>query len=185
MILETASTNETEQIRTLSQAFGGGRDAQWDRFEHAALLVRLDELKAHQRGPRVVLRSKTPEGVRQEAWGHLCTHYALRALVTKAAADRDLDPDRVSFTRTAHAARRSVRAGLGTATQALALALTDAFAEICRELLPERRLRAAPRVVKRKMSNYNVKRPEHKAWPRPERCSADAVRVLGCEASTA
>jgi hypothetical protein len=56
----------------------------------------LDELKTHQRGPRVVLRSKTPEGVRQEAWGHLCTHYALRALVAKAAADRDLDPDRVS-----------------------------------------------------------------------------------------
>ena len=153
--------------------------------ERWELEMMLDELKTHQRGPRVVLRSKTPEGVRQEAWGHLCTHYALRALVTKAAADRDLDPDRVSFTRTAHAARRSVRAGLGTATQALALALTEAFAEICRELLPERRLRAAPRVVKRKMSSYNVKRPEHKAWPRPERRPADAVRVLGYEASTA
>lgn len=87
----------------------------------------------------------------------------------------------MSFTRTAHAARRSVRAGLGTATQALAFASSEAFAEICRELLPERRLRAA----KRKMSNYNVKRPEHKAWPRPERRPADAVRVLGCEASTA
>ena len=74
---------------------------------------------------------------------------------------------------------------MGTAKNALAFSLSEAFAEICRELLPERRLRAAPRVVKRKMSNYNVKRPEHKAWPRPECCSADAVRVLGCETSTA
>ena len=49
--------------------------------ERWELETMLDELKAHQRGPRVVLRSKTPEGVRQEAWGHLCTHYALRALV--------------------------------------------------------------------------------------------------------
>jgi len=37
----------------------------------------FDELKTHQRGPRVVLRSRTPEGVYQEAWGDLCVHYAL------------------------------------------------------------------------------------------------------------
>jgi hypothetical protein len=43
----------------------------------------VDELKTHQRGPRVVLRSKTPDGVRQEIYGHLCTHYAIRALVDR------------------------------------------------------------------------------------------------------
>jgi hypothetical protein len=59
------------------------------------------KLKAHQRGPHVVLGCKAPKGVRQEAWGHLCTHCAFRALVTKAAAELDLDPDRMSFTRTA------------------------------------------------------------------------------------
>jgi hypothetical protein len=142
----------------------------------------LDELKTHQRGPRVVLRSKTPDGVRQEAYGHLCTHYALRALITRAAADHDLDPDRVSFTRAAHAARRSVRAGLGTATQALAVALPETIAEICRELLPHRRLRAAPRVVKRKMSNYNVKRTDHRHRPQPTRVPGDAVQVRAAPA---
>jgi hypothetical protein len=40
----------------------------------------FDELKTHQRGPKVVLRSKTPDGVRQEAYGYLCLHYAVRAL---------------------------------------------------------------------------------------------------------
>ena len=36
----------------------------------------FDELKTHQRGPRTVLRSKSPDLVRQEIWGHLCCHYA-------------------------------------------------------------------------------------------------------------
>lgn len=57
----------------------------------------LDELKTHQRGPGVVLRSKTPEGVRQEAWGYLLAHYAIRALMADAADDAGVDPDRISF----------------------------------------------------------------------------------------
>ena len=138
----------------------------------------LDELKSHQRGPRVVLRSRTPGGVRQEAWGYLCCHYALRALIADAADDRGIDPDRISFTRTLNAARRSVRAGLGTAGHALGSTLSATITEICRELVPHRRLRAAPRVVKRKISNYGVKRPEHRDWPRPTRRPAQAVRIL-------
>jgi hypothetical protein len=45
-------------------------------------------------------------------------------------------------------------------------------------MLPRRPLRANPRVVKRKMSNYRVKRPEHRAWPQPTRRSKDAVVIL-------
>lgn len=69
----------------------------------------LDELKIHQRGPRVVLRSKAPDGVYQEAYGYLCTHYAIRRLMHDAALQGDLDPDRLSFTRSLRAARRSAR----------------------------------------------------------------------------
>jgi hypothetical protein len=138
----------------------------------------LDELKTHQRGPRVVLRSKTPDGVRQEMWGYLCTHYAIRALMATAAAERGVDPDRLSFVRSADAARRSVRAGLGAAGHTLAVALPATIAEICRKLLPRRRLRANPRVVKRKMSSFGVKRAAHRRWPQPTRSPAQAVRVL-------
>jgi hypothetical protein len=138
----------------------------------------LDELKTHQRGPRVVLRSKTPDGARQEAWGYLCVHYAIRALMTTVAHGRGVDPDRISFTRALNAARRSVRAGLGTAARALTQALPAIITEICHELLPPRRLRAAARVVKRKMSNYGVKRAAHRNWPRPTRRPAQAVHVL-------
>ena len=53
--------------------------------------------------------------------------------------------------------------------------MAQAVDEILFEPLPPRRLRANPRVVKRKMSNYGVKRPEHRNWPRPTRKSPAAV----------
>ena len=57
----------------------------------------FDELKTHQRGPRTVLRSKSPDLVLQEIWGHLCCHYAIRSLMAEAAAHSGHDPDRISF----------------------------------------------------------------------------------------
>ena len=57
----------------------------------------FDELKTHQRGPRTVLRSKSPDLVLQEIWGHLCCHYAIRCLMAEAATHAGHDPDRISF----------------------------------------------------------------------------------------
>lgn len=67
----------------------------------------LDELKTHQRNPRVVLRSKQPDGVRQETFGYLCVHYAIRWLMHAVALNARADPDRLSFTRTLRVARRT------------------------------------------------------------------------------
>lgn len=67
----------------------------------------LGELKTYQRGPRVVLRSKQPNGVYQEAYGYLCTHYAIRTLMHEAALAAEVDPDRLSFLRSLRAARRT------------------------------------------------------------------------------
>ncbi|MER5409319.1 transposase [Streptomyces sp. NPDC002769] len=66
------------------------------------------EIKTYQRGARVVLSSKTPDGVCQQIWAHLLVHHALRELMLRTAATRGLDPDRVSFTETLRSARRSV-----------------------------------------------------------------------------
>jgi len=68
----------------------------------------FDELKTHQRGPRTVLRSKSPELVLQEIWGHLCCHYAIRTLMWEAADTAAVDPDRVSFVTALRIARRSI-----------------------------------------------------------------------------
>src|SRR5487761_214083 len=60
----------------------------------------LDELKTHQRSPRLVLRSKNPKGVIQEIYGYLCVHHAIRWLMHQVALEANTDPDRLSFTRT-------------------------------------------------------------------------------------
>jgi len=67
----------------------------------------LSELKTHQRGSRVVLRSKAPDGVIQELYGYLCVHYAIRWLMHAVAIDAGEDPDRLSFTRALRVARRT------------------------------------------------------------------------------
>jgi hypothetical protein len=70
----------------------------------------FDELKTHQRGPRTVLRSKSPDLVLQEIWGHLCCHFAIRTLMWEAADHAGVDPDRVSFVAALRIARRSISA---------------------------------------------------------------------------
>ena len=67
----------------------------------------LDELKTHQRGPRLVLRSKMPGGVTQEIYGYLCVHYAIRWLMHTVALAAGTAPDRLGFTRTLRAARQT------------------------------------------------------------------------------
>jgi len=57
----------------------------------------LDELKTHLRGAQIVLRSKTPELVRQEFYGLLRAHFAIRGLMHEAALRADEEPDRLSF----------------------------------------------------------------------------------------
>ena len=70
----------------------------------------LDELKTHQRGPAQVLRSRSPDGVEQEIWGHLLVHYAIRTLMHDTADAAKIDADRLSFTRSIRLARRQVTA---------------------------------------------------------------------------
>src|SRR5664280_2876426 len=57
----------------------------------------FDELKTHLRGARIVLRSKTPDLVRQEFYGLMMAHFAIRGLMHEAALKADEDPDRLSF----------------------------------------------------------------------------------------
>jgi hypothetical protein len=68
----------------------------------------LDELKTHLRGARVVLRSKTPELVRQEFWGLLLAHFAVRGLMHEAALRADEGPDRLSFLHAVRVVRRKL-----------------------------------------------------------------------------
>jgi hypothetical protein len=68
----------------------------------------LAELKTRLRGARMVLRSKTPALVRQEFWGLLLAHFAVRGLMHEAALRADEDPDRLSFLHAVRVVRRKL-----------------------------------------------------------------------------
>lgn len=68
----------------------------------------LDELKTHLRGAQIVLRSKTPELVKQEFYGLLMAHFAIRGLMHEAALKADEDPDRLSFLHAVRVVQRRI-----------------------------------------------------------------------------
>ena len=130
----------------------------------------FDELKTHQRGPRTVLRSKSPELVLQEIWGHLCCHYAIRSLMAEAALHAGHDPDRVSFVAALRITRQSIVHQGAFPPDDSGERIWRAFLRrLLTRLNPARRLRSAPRVIKRKMPKWHVKRAHHASWPQPQR----------------
>jgi len=68
----------------------------------------FDELKTHLRGSKIVLRSKTPDLVRQEFYGLLMAHFAVRGLMHEAALRAQEDPDRLSFIHAVRVVRRKL-----------------------------------------------------------------------------
>jgi Transposase DDE domain len=119
----------------------------------------LDELKTHLRGARMVLRSKTPELARQEFWGLLLAHFAVRGLMH--GTRRRCGPMRTrtgspSCTRCGWcgASCRCSRPFPPRARLALHEAVLE---EILEEQVASSRGRQVPRGVKRKMSNYRLR----------------------------
>jgi hypothetical protein len=78
--------------------------------ERREIELAFDEIETRQRGPAAILRSRSPDMVLQELYGLLITHYAIRRLMTEAADQAELDPGRLSFTRTLNIVRRQVTA---------------------------------------------------------------------------
>jgi len=73
---------------------------------HIELLFRL--VKVDLRTPGGVLRSRSPQGVRQEIWALLCLYQALRTLITRAALIAGLDATRIKFLHALDAVKDSV-----------------------------------------------------------------------------
>lgn len=76
-----------------------------DRWE---IETAFDELKTHLRGANIVLRSKRPDLVRQEFYGLLLAHFAVRGLMHEAALKAGEDPDRLSFVHAVRVIRRKL-----------------------------------------------------------------------------
>jgi hypothetical protein len=76
-----------------------------ERWEYE---IALREIQSYMLETGGRLRSKSPELVRQEIWGLLLAHYAIRKVMTEAAESAGIDPDRLSFIRSINVVRRQV-----------------------------------------------------------------------------
>jgi hypothetical protein len=112
------------------------------------------ELKSTILGGRV-LRARTPAGVEQEVYALLVAYQAIRIAIADTSIVRpDIDPDRASFTVALNAARDQIIQAAGVITDGVVDILGVIGRQVLADLLPPRRSRTAPRVVKRAISNY-------------------------------
>jgi hypothetical protein len=115
------------------------------------------ELKQTILGGRV-LRAKTPAGLEQEIYALLVTYQALRTAIADATLTRPgTDPDRGSFTVALNTARDQLIQAAGVIADTVIDLAGTIGRHVLDALMPDRRLRVTPRVVKRAISNYAAK----------------------------
>ena len=138
----------------------------------------IDEVKTHQL-ERPVLRSQTPAGVVQEIEGLLLGHFAVRAVMFEAASAQGLAPRRMSFVGTLKVLRCRLPEVPKDAEDVVGRQRwwEDLVAEVSEAVLPQRRDRINPRVIKRKMSKWPKKRPCHRRPPPPTRTFRESIHV--------
>jgi hypothetical protein len=123
-----------------------------------------DEIKTHQRQQKKVLRSKTPQGVRQEVYATMLAHYAVRAVMLHAAAEAGVDPDRLSFTEAVFQISEAIDDAMVFAPEHREQIVQRLHRCLLRTLLPERRLRINRREIKQV---YNKYKPKKRGVPPP------------------
>jgi len=130
--------------------------------ERWELEIAYDEVKTHLLDREEAIRSRTPDGVRQELWGIAIAYNLVRLEMERAAAEASVPPTRISFVAALSMIRRELilltgrRPSFGTIPKKLALLRRN----LKRLVIPERRTdRTFPRAVKVKMSAYPRKRP--------------------------
>jgi len=141
----------------------------------------FDEQKTHQDPRRpskpTHLRSQTPAGVEQELCALSLGHFVVRALMLAAAQQECLDVDRLSFTGCLQILQARLPECDSTTPQCLNRWYRLLLAEMAQEQLGPRRNRVNPRVVKRKMSKFAKKRPEHRRRPPLKKNFAETVLI--------
>ncbi len=150
----------------------------WAYHERWEIEVTIDEVDTHQRLLDRPLRSLKPVGVMQEFYGLLIAHYAIRFLMHEAALQADVDPDRISFVHALRLLQDAIPDFQMTVPEQLPRLYQRLLKDMVDKLLPPRRTRTNPRVVKRKMSNFKLKRAEHYHCPQPQCSFREAVAVI-------
>jgi DNA-binding transcriptional regulator YbjK len=108
----------------------------------------------------------------------LIAHYAVRKAMHEAAFLAGVDPDRLSFTQALLVIQDAMPEFQMTTPELLPQLYQRLLRDIAAHRLRERRLRSNPRVVKRKMSKFHLKRLEHYHWPQPTCPFRQAVALI-------
>jgi hypothetical protein len=118
------------------------------------------ELKSTILGGRV-LRARTPAGIDQEIYALLVTYQLLRtAMADATACVPGTDPDRASFTVAWQTARDQITQAAGVIAGTVIDLAGTIGRHVLASLLPARRLRVSPRIVKRAISKYQARGPD-------------------------
>jgi hypothetical protein len=141
-----------------------------------------DEQKTHQNPRRVTkpaaLRSETPAGVIQEAYALSLGHFVVRSLMFEAAEAMHLDPDGLSFTGCFQILKCRLPECNSSTPQTFEAWYDGLLWEMQQERTDPRRNRINPRVIKRKMSKWKKKRPEHRHLPPLKKTFQESVVML-------
>lgn len=125
----------------------------------------IDEIKTHERAQRKVLRSKTPQGIKQELYGIFLAHYLVRVVMAQAAVQVQQDPDRLSFTTSLFHLTEVVDLALLLEPEAAPILLTKLYERVVSRILPRRSLRINRREIKQV---YNKYKPKKRDLPAPQ-----------------
>lgn len=143
----------------------------------------FDEQKTHQDPRRASksanLRSETPAGVVQELYALSLAHFVIRKMMFDAAESADLDPDRLSFTGCFQILITRLPECESGSAQSIQTWYAMLLWELSQKVLPPRRNRINPRVIKQKMSKWAKKRPQH-SHPPPLTKTFEESIVTGC-----
>lgn len=128
--------------------------------ERWELELGYDEIKTELLDREETIRSRKPEGVKQELWGILLAYNLIRLEMARIAAEADVEPTRISFVEALRLIRDEWEWLSVTSPGAIPKRLETMRRNVKRYVLPPRRARSFPRAVKIKMSSYDRKRPE-------------------------
>ena len=128
--------------------------------ERWELELGYDEIKTELLDREETIRSRKPDGVKQELWGILLAYNLVRLEMTRIAAEADVEPTRISFVEALRLIRDEWEWLTVTSPAAIPKRLETMRRNVQRYILPPRRSRTFPRAVKIKMSSYDRKRPE-------------------------
>jgi hypothetical protein len=104
------------------------------------------------------LRSRTPELVRQEIWGLIISHFAIRQLIHEAALKHKKDPDDISFKGAVCAIERVLRQAAGAPPDQMKAWMDGLLKELALAKRHRGTGKSNPRGVKKKMSNFPVRK---------------------------